>query len=305
MIKSGLETMEIAKEIETSDSLRPWRWYAGALQQHSLATLMLIEVFGFPGTEYAKRAWESLDWIFQVPSCIPQNHKGRWVLEGAVGVMKEYFKVRKLRCPIFMDERLGIAPSSPRRPKWPQSPVTSNTRAYSQDVEMGSATQGMPSPPDTSPDEFMDITSPWQSVVDSNSSIGHLGYSPGDNPAGPSDYPGSETARHGRGDVEEASSAGSSRPSQDHTVYYHHDIWVINDTPPPGLSYSWHDGSPYDHSSSDSYNNDSQVPDEDSYVPFQDHASSATPRVPSAFTPTNQNDATSHPLQHCYGARYA
>lgn len=132
MIKSGLETMEVAKEIETSDDLLPWRWYAGALQQHSFATLMLIEAFGFPYTEYAKRAWESLDWIFQVPSCVPHIHKGRWVLEGAVAVMKGYLKARSLRCPTFMDERLGIAPSSRRTPKMSQAPVTSDTESSSQ-----------------------------------------------------------------------------------------------------------------------------------------------------------------------------
>ncbi|CAD6573709.1 MAG: hypothetical protein ASARMPREDX12_006213 [Alectoria sarmentosa] len=114
VIKSGLETMEIAKEIETSDFLRRYRWYAGALQQHCYATLMLIEVFAHSGMHYEMRAWESLDWVFQVPSCVPHNHKGRWVLEGAVGVMKEYLKARKLRCPTLMDERLETAPSCPR-----------------------------------------------------------------------------------------------------------------------------------------------------------------------------------------------
>ena len=114
VIKSGLETMEIAKEIETSDFLRRYRWYAGALQQHSYATLMLIEVFAHSGMHYEMRAWESLDWVFQVPSCVPHNHKGRWVLEGAVGVMKEYLKARKLRCPTLMDEQLETGPSCPR-----------------------------------------------------------------------------------------------------------------------------------------------------------------------------------------------
>lgn len=114
VIKSGLETMEIAKELETSDNLRRWRWYAGALQQHSYATLMLIEVFAHPGMDYEVRAWESLDWVFQVPSCVPHTHKARWVLEGVVGIMKKYLKARKLRCPTLMDERLGIAPSGPR-----------------------------------------------------------------------------------------------------------------------------------------------------------------------------------------------
>ena len=129
MIHSGLETMEIAKEIETSDDLRPWRWYAGALQQHSFATLILVEVFGFPYLDYAKRAWESLDWIFQVPSSIPLVHKGRWILEGAVGVMKEYLKARKLRCPTFMDERLEIVPNSFQTPILSDAPVTNETTA--------------------------------------------------------------------------------------------------------------------------------------------------------------------------------
>ena len=120
VIKSGLETMEFSKEIETSESLRRWRWYAGALQQHQYATLMLIEVFAFPGRPHEMRAWDSMDWIWQVPSCIPHIHKARWVLEGAHGVMKEYLKARKLRCPTTMDERMGIAPNSPVMPNAPK-----------------------------------------------------------------------------------------------------------------------------------------------------------------------------------------
>ena len=133
--------MEIAKEIETSDDLRPWRWYAGALQQHSFATLILIEVSGFPSLDYAKRAWASLDWIFQVPSSVPLVHKGRWILEGAVGVMKEYLKARKLRCPTFMDERLEIVPSSSQTPILSEAPVTSETRASSPGISLTSDAQ--------------------------------------------------------------------------------------------------------------------------------------------------------------------
>ena len=143
VIKSGLETMEIAREIETSDSLRPWRWYAGALQQHSYATLMLIEVFASPGTDYAKRAWESLDWIFQVPSCVPHIHKGRWVLEGSVEVMKQYLKARKLRCPTHMDEMLETSSSPPPRSISSQALVITKREAGCPDVEMTSGAQKM------------------------------------------------------------------------------------------------------------------------------------------------------------------
>ena len=139
VIKSGLEAMEIAREIETSEFLRPWRWYAGALQQHSYATLMLIEVFGSPGADYAKRAWESLDWIFQVPACVPHIHKGRWVLQGALGVMKEYLKARKLRCPTLMDERLERDSRSLPQ-KLSQTPEANNSR---QDVKITPGTQEM------------------------------------------------------------------------------------------------------------------------------------------------------------------
>ena len=104
--------MAIAKEIETSEFLRPWRWYAGALQQHNYATLMLVESFAKPGTEDAERAWESMDWIFEVPPSIPRSHKARWVMEGAVEAMREYLKTRKLRYPTLMDERLGLVPMS-------------------------------------------------------------------------------------------------------------------------------------------------------------------------------------------------
>ena len=91
-----------------------------ALQQHMYAALMLIEVFAFPEADCVMRAWKSMDWIFQVPSCVPHNHKARWVMEGTVGVLREYLKTRKLRCPTTMDERLGIVPSSPLTPKSPK-----------------------------------------------------------------------------------------------------------------------------------------------------------------------------------------
>ncbi len=101
------------------------------------ATLMLIEVFAYPEADCAMRAWESMDWIFEVPSCVPHNHKARWVMEGTVGVLKEYLKVRKLRCPTNMDERLGIASSSPLTPKSPKlrkiaaRPMKTATTAHS------------------------------------------------------------------------------------------------------------------------------------------------------------------------------
>ena len=143
VIKSGLETMEIAKEIETSELLRRWRWYAGALQQHNYATLMLVEAFGYPGTEHAKRAWESMDWIFQVPSCVPYDHKARWVMEGAVGVMREYYKARKLRCPTLMDERLVKVSSSSPTAKLPKPrELAARPRELAQSSSKGTSHSG-------------------------------------------------------------------------------------------------------------------------------------------------------------------
>ena len=138
--------MEIAREIETSHALRPWRWYAGAIQQHNYATLMLIEVFGSPGADYARRAWESLDWVFQVPSCIPQLHKGRWVLEGALNVIKQYLKARKLRYPTLMDERLEAQQSNLPTQLPSQTMEMRNSRTSSQDMQMTCGAQAMFTP---------------------------------------------------------------------------------------------------------------------------------------------------------------
>ena len=120
MIASGLETMEIAKEIETSDSLRGWSWYAGALQQHHYATFMVTYYYVNRAATSAIRAWQSLDWIFEVPPNIPHHLKAHWVLTGALEVMRKYAKARTLRCPILMDERLDTESSDPRTPELPK-----------------------------------------------------------------------------------------------------------------------------------------------------------------------------------------
>lgn len=381
VIMSGLETMEIAKEIETSCFLRRWRWYAGALQQHNYATLMLIEVFAFPGADYAMRAWESLDWIFQVPSCVPHTHKARWVMEGAVGVMKEYLKARKLRCPTLMDERLETAPSSRRMPTLPklreivarptetattaqsrgkgtshfgqpqvyskdralnQIPLTSNMRSSLQDMAMTSSAQAMfmdgvtyenteqlrthpvklervssevysyiPTSADISPDDLMDTSPSWQTLVESDSAVDQSGYSAQEKIARSLSCLRSQTAGDGGGGVSDISRAGSSNFAPDHRMYYPHSSWnrdtVSLQNPPhiPTGNDSWYnDNSSHGHSRSSSHNN-TQILDEGSYVHFSDHPSFSVPGGPSGFTPINQGNYMPGPAQRYYRSPYA
>ncbi len=107
------------------------------------------------------RAWESMDWIFEVPSCVPHNHKARWVIEGTVGVLKEYLKVRKLRCPTTMDERLGMASSSPLTPKSPKlrkiaaRPTKTATMAHSRCKGTPRSGQSQLNPQGTASDNYL------------------------------------------------------------------------------------------------------------------------------------------------------
>lgn len=109
MINAGLETMEIVQEIETSADLRPWSWYKGALQSHHYALLLLVEFFVYPEHPEAERAWRSLEWVFDVPHCIPRAEKGRYVVTRVRDKMDKYVKARRLRCPREMEEKMMVS----------------------------------------------------------------------------------------------------------------------------------------------------------------------------------------------------
>lgn len=95
--------MAIAKEIETSESLKPWLWYAGALHQHHFALPMLVEFFMHPYRKGAAFAWNYLDWVFEVPSEQANDlQKARRLLTKARNEMRAYSAAKRLRCPNSM-----------------------------------------------------------------------------------------------------------------------------------------------------------------------------------------------------------
>ncbi len=103
MSESGVATMAIAKEIETSEGLEPWLWYAGALVQHHYALLMLVEFFMHPHRKGAEFAWNYLDWVFEVPPERANDpQKARRLLTKARNGMRAYLTAKRLRCPNSM-----------------------------------------------------------------------------------------------------------------------------------------------------------------------------------------------------------
>ena len=104
LIENGILCMETVLEIETSPTLDTWLWYAGALQQHHYALLMLMDIFAHPDQKEAHRIWRCLDYVFEVPSDIPFDQKGRWVVTQVRDKMEQFVKARKLCCPQSMNQ---------------------------------------------------------------------------------------------------------------------------------------------------------------------------------------------------------
>lgn len=170
----------------------------------------------------------------------------------------------------------------------------------------------MSTSPDISPDESIDATSSWQSVVDSEPAVDHFGCSTGDNVTRPSNCFGSRTFGDGQGYMGEISRARPYDYAQDQRMYYSHGSWNRDTVPlqdPPYIPTRnddiWHDKSSHGHPRSDPHNN-SQIIDEGSFVHFSDHPSSSIPsRDPAGFTPINQDHCVPSPLEQYYRSPYA
>lgn len=97
--------MDKAKELETSPDYAPWRWYAGALQQHHYALLMATEIILNPRRKEASRIWDGLDYVFEPPP-LPPIARARWILNQAWWKMEIYTAKRQLRAPINLEHNL-------------------------------------------------------------------------------------------------------------------------------------------------------------------------------------------------------
>lgn len=137
LIEKGIDTMDRVIEIETSQALAQWSWYAGAYQQHQFALLMLIEIFLHPRRTDAERIWHGLDYVFQTPP-MPRVQRAHWLMEYMQRQMEMYQRGRKLRVGKSLQRQMREASlstessftsnSDPRAktasPSDPASPVT-------------------------------------------------------------------------------------------------------------------------------------------------------------------------------------
>ena len=88
--------------IETHPHLRQWQWHVGALHQHHYAFAMLMEFHLRPEQEGAERAWECLDWVFEVPAShkdLPGRIKSHQILTEILNGTMQFVASQRVRCP--------------------------------------------------------------------------------------------------------------------------------------------------------------------------------------------------------------
>ena len=141
LIENGVKTMDKVIELETSPDYAPWRWYAGALQQHHYALLMATEIIMNPRRKESNRIWRGLDYVFEPPP-LPPIAKARWVLAQASWKMEVYTGKRQLRVPKNLEEKLNEALklSSVEKPRSDrQSSASTDERSPSTNLSTKSA----------------------------------------------------------------------------------------------------------------------------------------------------------------------
>lgn len=75
-LSSAIQLVEDAIELDTATDLQPWRWYTGTYQQYHAALFILVDVIMHPKCEEADRIWKCLDYVFEIPTCLPSSHGG-------------------------------------------------------------------------------------------------------------------------------------------------------------------------------------------------------------------------------------
>ena len=151
----------------------------------------------------------------------------------------------------------------------------------------------MPSLPDASAEEVMHTTSSWRFFNSSDMANHNLGSFTRDEISGHSSHLVSRLTKSVRGEPDGAPScAKPSGSAHDDTMFYPHDMWKLNTTPPPHSQEADYGPTaandtttyPYDYSNSSDSHHSSH--DGGSCVHFSDcHPSSSS----SSFTPINQN----------------
>jgi hypothetical protein len=101
-------------EIETDKMFKPWLWYAGALQQHHYALLMLMEMYLHPHRKGADAAWKCLDWVFDADPNMPRDQKAYLLVSRIRDAMSEFVSAKKPRCPTKMNKQLPSTQAATR-----------------------------------------------------------------------------------------------------------------------------------------------------------------------------------------------
>lgn len=69
-----------------------------------------MEIFAFPMRKEADRIWACLDYVFEVPSHLSREQKGRWILTEVRDRVEILASTRKVRAPTGLVDRLGQQP---------------------------------------------------------------------------------------------------------------------------------------------------------------------------------------------------
>ncbi|CAI6338987.1 unnamed protein product [Periconia digitata] len=103
LMSSCIMMLEHTMVIEQHPVLSPWGWYIGAIHQHQIALLLLVEMYvTTPDPSFATRAWRCLDYSFNLPASLPQTTKARMVLVELSDRTRKYLSIRRVRAPTNM-----------------------------------------------------------------------------------------------------------------------------------------------------------------------------------------------------------
>ena len=142
-----------------------------SIQQYHSALLLLMEIFANPKRKEAKRIWRCLDYVFEIPTHIPKEQKGRWVMTEIRDKMGLYVASRKLMAPSSLLERMGNQPS--------QSQPATNSSTFSP-ISVGKVSQSSIDPSHGAPVAMEQATQGYEGIVGGSSAyINAAGPPPG------------------------------------------------------------------------------------------------------------------------------
>ncbi|KAF2716888.1 hypothetical protein K431DRAFT_234376 [Polychaeton citri CBS 116435] len=110
VIEAATIQMEKVITNETRPDMSVWSWYRGALHQYHGALLLLVEVYAYPMRKDAKRIWDCLDYVFDIPKQLSPKQKAELVITDLKERMEVYQHMRRLKATTKLEDRVkGVA----------------------------------------------------------------------------------------------------------------------------------------------------------------------------------------------------